>query len=138
MEYLDKTSSNYDPDAFAALVDNQRKAEKENAAEGVVRALDAILPPPPALAHPLTGEVIERDDLAAIKGALEDTDAWLNEWHSDHRRLYRARDNLRARQGELEPVRLPRRANQTEKQAKVERCPRCSTPLPRVVIRDVD
>ena len=89
-------------------------------------ALDAI--GGPALAHPITGEVIEFDDTETIKGALRETEDYLR--RPEVRRMWDARDALQARLAELEPMALPRAANQTDKQRRVERCPRCRTVLP--------
>lgn len=101
-----------------------------------MNTLDEILPPPATLANPLSGEVIDRDDLNAIVAALAETDEWLNDWHRQKRPLYELRDRLRVRRGELSPVPLPARRNQTDKQQRLERCPACRTPLPRTHIEE--
>lgn len=68
-------------------------------------------------AHPLSGEIIP-DELAALKGALEQTDLFLS-------RVYPRLREIRERIAELEPIVLPPRRWQSEVQAKVHRCPRC-------------
>lgn len=100
------------------------------------RSLDDVLPARAQLVDVLTGEVIDRDDVVAIASALAGIEQFLDELYGKHRRVYRARDELKARLGELKVTDLPARRNQTDKQAKIERCPRCRTRLPRVVIVD--
>lgn len=128
-DLLDKHSEDYDPDAFTALVDSERKRLKED-------GLAAVLPPRLPLHNAFTGELLDRDDLPSLKAALAEIEEFLAGFHRRHRALYMTRDELKARIGELEPLDLPRRANQTERQAKLDRCPRCRTRLPRVVFTE--
>jgi hypothetical protein len=93
-------------------------------------ALDAILPLEAPLPNPFTGEVIDRDDLPALKSALDEIERFLSSERAKHRGVYNARDLLQARVVELDPMHLPRASKQTDKQRRVERCPRCKTVLP--------
>ena len=92
--------------------------------------LDKILPPPATIANPFTGEVVDRDDAEAIRKALAEIEEFLNELYGKHRRIYRARDEMKARLGQLKPVDLPRRRDMTSAQQKIERCPNCRHRLP--------
>jgi hypothetical protein len=101
--------------------------------------LDAVLPPPKPLVNVVTGEVVDRDSLMDVTAALASVDAFIEEKvYGAHRAVFRCRDELRARQGELKPTDLPARRYQTKRQQEIERCPRCRTRIPRVVIEDDD
>lgn len=97
-------------------------------------ALDQILPARAPVASPFTGEVIDRDDPKALAAALAEIEVFLEELYGKHGNVYRARNEIKARLGEISPTDLPARRSQTEKQAKIDRCPRCRTRLPQVQI----
>lgn len=74
-----------------------------------------------ALAHPTTGELLDPDDVNALRAALFDTETELG-------KLYRARRPLLERLGE-EPYRVPRATHRTPTQERIVRCPRCGGKL---------
>lgn len=75
-----------------------------------------------AIVHPLTGELLDRDDLAGLVEMERRVDVYLRR----QRRHYAFRGNLRERIAELRgPAVLPRASHQTDTQKKVDDCPRC-------------
>lgn len=74
------------------------------------------------IVHPVTGEVLDPDDLAGLVQAEKIVDRYLRK----QSRHYNFRRALRERIAELRgPAVLPRPVYQTEKQQKVHDCPRC-------------
>jgi len=98
--------------------------------------LDKAIPAPPDLANPVTGEVVDRDDLEAVVAAIADADAKLEELGAYA--LYRMRKKLRQRRGELELLDLPAPREQSAAQRLIRECPRCHTRLPRLVVTDAE
>lgn len=99
--------------------------------------LDEVLPPPVTLASPFTGEVVDRDDPVAVKKALEEIEEFIDkDVYGPHRQIFRARDDLKARLGQLKVTDLPRYSQQSDAQKDIDRCPRCRTRLPRIVVED--
>lgn len=99
--------------------------------------LDKVLPPRETIYNPFTGEVIDRDDLPAIKAALKELSVFLDEevWRK-YERHFKVQREMRARIGELEPTTLPARRNMSRAQERLAECPRCRTRIPRVVVAD--
>jgi hypothetical protein len=81
----------------------------------------------PGILNGFSGEVVDADNLPALKDALAEIEDYLREKRRPLRPLYQTRDELQARIAELEPITLPRRRNQTDKQQRVLRCSRCKT-----------
>lgn len=79
-----------------------------------------------AIANVFTGELLDPDDLPALKNALEEIEDYLAEKRRPLRRIYQARDQIQARVAQLEPITLPKRRWQTDKQQRVARCPHCA------------
>src|SRR5438046_987438 len=78
------------------------------------------------IANVFTGELLDPDDLPALKTALEEIEDYLAEKRRPLRRIYQARDQIQARVAELDPITLPKRRWQTDKQQRVARCPYCA------------
>jgi hypothetical protein len=81
-----------------------------------------------AVPHPLTGELIDRSDFAAIAEAEKAADEYLRLEYARLRKIRRALDLCRGRMAELNgPYRdslKPRQRTPTQQQ--VHDCPRCS------------
>ena len=78
-----------------------------------------------ALAHPLTGEALDPDNLADLRAAKEAFYDWAqaNYWPK-----YHANRAVEGRILELAPpYELPPRRSQSDVQQKIDRCPRCKT-----------
>lgn len=99
-------------------------------------ALDQLLPPRPPVFDAFTGEQLDPDDLELLRKHLAAVDEFIEEMYAKHRSAFESRTRLLARIGELAPTDLPARRNQTDKQAKIDRCPRCRTRLPQVQMVD--
>jgi hypothetical protein len=83
------------------------------------------------LQHPLTGEPIDEDDLAALLTAASATDREIGRIYSrEISPLRDARDLLLARIADISPAHLPEPRYRTPTQERVARCPRCRTVIP--------
>jgi hypothetical protein len=81
--------------------------------------------------HPLTGELIDEDDLAALLEAATVIDRRIGRIYSrEISPLRDARDALLARIADISPAYLPEPRYRTLTQERVARCPRCRTVIP--------
>lgn len=80
-----------------------------------------------AVPHPLTGELLPRDDFAAISAAEAEADKLLSREYARLRQIREARDVCRMRMAELNGNYKPPPARQrTAIQQRVAECPRCT------------
>ena len=81
-----------------------------------------------AVVHPLTGELINADDLGALRRIEADVDKHFAEIRLGSRPVYEARDKVRQRIAELqgiEHVRSVPRRWRSDAQNKTLKCPNC-------------
>lgn len=82
-----------------------------------------------AILNSFTGQLLDRDNLPDLKQALEEIEAYIRKFYDSNRGVYMSRDVIRARIAELDPITLPRRSRQTDKQRRVDICPRCKSEI---------
>ncbi len=87
------------------------------------------------LMHPTHLELVDPDDLDALKAAFLSGSERLGWVYQERDRVWRATSDIQARIAELEdPPEMPRPAWMSDAQRKVARCPRCSGRIPERLV----
>ena len=82
-----------------------------------------------ALIHPLTGEVLDGEDVRRLITVVQSTDAVINAYYTAIREKRELNDRLKRFLADQGAYELPAPRHRTPTQDKISRCPRCSDVL---------